>query len=1656
MGKILCVFFLTILFACSDNLSTQRIGTAPAQVGTPTTPPDFQTTSNFFLDNNKKVQGTLRLDINDVNNFPLTGEGVNNYISKMDTEGNMCIVAHFPLSPGKKILLVSGRPRYNNDFKTNIQGWFYILQPWDATINEAGCNNPEMLSSLNQIYPGEGVAYSLNTLCQDCGIEKLSSEGLELWFPNGTINKLVLINNLYFLLFYITENIPPIGAECTQDSQCQGMGFDCCTTGRCIKDKTLKGGVDTESQEYLQSVRDILVNPAKILNYPNFYNLCASLAPQPPKVPTAGETPVSPNLEIAQMQYEDKRNLYLCTVPQYKEMSFCTLTMDNLFNKDPEFLYKTLGDDRNFTSTYSGKATLPTLSIIKVVSNGVTLFENGNYLKVDSVEFGPPNDNLTDSTYFKITYPPSLDDKISAVKVTYQIDGSCEKINNSLAKCYIIYTQGQNEGKIDDHFPASNVFQIPFYADLNRTLKVQVNGIDKIYNNQWQLVRTTPPLVEFIGDELMVKDTEEVKISFFVNTNIHHVLQAKADALAVINRICRCGQVPCLLKPVISSNNSKFPENHIDYVCDYIPPGEDVVLQQMVNLDSKSTPQLYFDNNGVYQSSINVATPPQEGKQFKYIEANLLRPNNQTQYIGFNEINGSFTTLASSSRPASMVPVKAGKTYDIFVDQGTYSTCFDCGNDYFNRVLKLFPKNTNYNGGGYLPDRLSSNPFKTPIYRMDDLSFGRACFVPATMVPWSHRPNAGTQAQRLNRQAAQHFLFSNGYQRDWYGFDYGSIIGSFNGIDWFSVGNQRRIKATSNRLFLAVNAYFGDLTENNNFVIQVSDATSVTGAGSAVNYDILSDGAQCQQQHLCQYDQDCLTQIGYDYFCEPVSNIYSNWPVIDLNGQEVPNSTQSIRFLNLVGGRLLLGEKRCVYRGRGAPCIPNYNTTNSSMAFDNTDSSGLHLCSTNNYCELFEKGVAVKNFNNKIARYGKPTKAQNDSPFVIDKEENTFGLQAKLIGRPFNFNGNEEINSQAKANLSYNKVSGICIPGRTPENQNTTFIQQHQTTPPSEDFGDVVNNMGMTPSGRGPQPNYLSSCAILDESGNYYQLWPENAEKTLGNTTVKRLAGSQTYSTNSLDLIQTLSGTPILKDFQSEPVTSAYLQTNRCLRSPGSPCFSDFECGPNKFTGQAAAGIDSSNYTAYASVLNRYEILFWQEDLICGQLEPAEINNASHHLFNNRCCREVGKKMTTGVLLDQIGLSNPNTEFPVYDNRGVPGLDIEINSSLRYSKNSTVYNLQGTTESLATYPYLSASGNEKCSTGTCGILGNLNYQYNTLQEMNGKTCCTGHWIRNFNNQSNGGGHLWSSSKAQTIDKTSFKCLNWRKCTPGKDCNTPQFSCSQTEAPDDPDCLARSISDFEAKPYFDWFGTLEITGIPQVSIKSNESTDIWCAVNPNDQAEIGTGTLPNIIENIDASNGVYSTTGATTEVKYFNALDPSVLLGGAKLIFSADTYTCCLPLGTTTKTGDDPNICCSGLIHNGRCALNDYTDLTVYFNLYVSSEGKGVAANLIDPTTGYITNMSTVEELACNKRACASNKVARGISLANLKIPGHEDAPQNVKRFVDNDSATSKSNAEVANFYNSGLRWNTHIYCAPVNLVSNVTVGLSVIDCSSYGQSTAQK
>ena len=302
--------------------------------------------------------------------------------------------------------------------------------------------------------------------------------------------------------------------------------------------------------------------------------------------------------------------LYECVTPSDQdntsdvsggEMSICTKEVENfssLSNSDSS----TDGDDRNFSTTYSGTGRLSNHSIYQIIHAGEVLFSDGNTLKSGVFTIGTGNDNLDDMTGINVTHSATSGAPDDTLKLRYKIDGSCVKINNSLAKCYKLYIQGQNDSKITDHYPASNSFKIPYYADTGRSIKVTVNKINKIQNVDWTLQSTSPAEVLFTGTTLQVYDTQKVKISFFVDLSIYNVLQAKLTALNKISDICQCGGPTCGLRKVYNTS-----QEIVDYACVYKEPDAPTLNPpEWFYVSSKTTPHRYFDNTGAYHKKIDL------------------------------------------------------------------------------------------------------------------------------------------------------------------------------------------------------------------------------------------------------------------------------------------------------------------------------------------------------------------------------------------------------------------------------------------------------------------------------------------------------------------------------------------------------------------------------------------------------------------------------------------------------------------------------------------------------------------------------------------------------------------------------------------------------------------------------------------------------------------------------------------------------------------------------------------------------------------------------------------------------------------------------------------------------------------------------------------
>ena len=993
--------------------------------------PSFGHPYNFFQDGAVSHTNFFPVFKNTDRDFYLRGREIHRYLKNRESrEEYLCLVQHFETNPGTmETLVLAARVLDFHDIKSNIQEYYLLVGSNRELVNKQFCEKSPLLDELKQNYQGVSFIYGLNGICSGCEEGEWISSFSAIFDEKGTLIKDIDLNALAWQIRVRPAFESTPSPTCEDSGDCLARDYDCCLEGRCVNDRTVKFGVDQEDPEFLEALETLVFYPERITNYPNFYNICPSntnpAAPQ--------EIATIDSIKNYGLRITRKKELYDCLNPVDGEVSFCTSSYDyeeGIDDSDGRVFY-TSPDDLNFNDVYSGNTRefIPH-GIHKITYGRETLFENNVFLKdhfsingrtVSRLIKG--NNSFNEFSEVKISnrYSLARGSTDKTVKIVYTTNGSCIQINSDIGKCKKIYVQGQNTGKATDHYPASNDFILPFYADTSRAIRVFVEGEPKIKGKHWQLVDGRNFSVNFTGDSLQVYDTQKVELSFYVNTRYYDIFGGEfGQARREVQEMCWCVGEECNLTPVADENGVI-----VDYGCVYPDPSQTRFLPRKIQLDSKTVPVRYFDHNGASHFEIDGETPPQEGAVFSYKNGDLNKPVNVDQYVGFNEIYGSIDSHnPTGPKPPKEVSVVRGRSYDVFVDRGQFSSCLFCGNDLWTPFLRLFPDSFAFkDGGGFTPDSFITNPVSSKQYRKDELLFGRACFVPVTMIPWTHKAHEDRQKQRLNRLNTQHFLFTNGYHRDWYGFDYGSVIGSWDGLVWFSIGNQRRVQAKSHHLFLAVNAYWGDLTAEGSFQITISEATpSIRRSGSNITDNFESDGAQCQKHHVCESDKDCVANLGWDYACESIVGLKTLWPEIDSYGLEIPDS-EKLHSLRRLFNQTKGPMKRCVYRGKGAPCSIKRRDKGEDN-FNHTLKPRHLLCSTNNHCRTFLNSNYKKNtnFNTKIARFGRNVIQQNDE---LDASLDTFGLHTRSIGRSMEWMGKEGIVNTALVNATYNRMHGL-------------------------------------------------------------------------------------------------------------------------------------------------------------------------------------------------------------------------------------------------------------------------------------------------------------------------------------------------------------------------------------------------------------------------------------------------------------------------------------------------------------------------------------------------------------------------------------------------------------------------------------------------------
>ena len=1590
--------------------------------------PTFPLSTTFIQEGATRSISNIAMPVDFADSFLVRGKVLSQYLRTLPTSTKFCMVGSYTYISGQqKFLIMSAKPKSYTDLAAKTTEYYLQVEPSNDSANQNDCLTYNLTNKLYSAVPNTvtpSVHFSFTQLCTDC-TTSVTSGGLKLYFTNGEDVPTVTTSAL---ILTISGSTTSSTNSCSDSTACRARGFDCCLQSQCVNDGAMRPGA-SDLAGFLAAQEDVRLNPTRFTVYPQFFFVCESRPDSNGN--NGGGSTTDPDYEAA-IRIMELKQLYDCLNQVDGEFSYCTLKYSQANESIPgNFSASASGynDDINFSSLNPALGTGDYANnIVKITYGGATLYEaNKTALTGGTFQTGTSNDNLTSSQVVNITATLPSNAKDANLYLTYKVDGTCQKVSATLTKCTKTYVHASSDTTSSMWHDSSKTYLLPSYADTSSSSSVIVKVSGVVVPEDTTTWTKGSGSITFSG-AYTIYQNQKVEITYFVTNNAANLIKLRTAAQTAVNSMCTCATgVNCGLKPILDATTSAV----VNYECTYnTSTTTEPPVNQTVYVSNKNIAHRYYDTNGVnydddYGSALN-----QELTAFSYTNNDVLKPNNVSQYVGFNEIYGSFAKSGTYvSRPAKRVSVKKDKLYDLLTVTGVFSSCTTCGSDYYTSLQKVFPSNFAGQGGGYQPDNYASSRVNnTGTYRSDDLLFGRACFVPATMIPWTHSTASTPRDQRRARLAGQHFLFANGYNRDWYGFDYGSLIGSFDGVTWFSIGNQRRIKATSSNLYLAVNAYVGDLNVDSNFTVNVYESTAFSS--DIADHDTETDGAQCQKSHFCSTDNDCFRQLGYDYTCQNVASVYTNWPQFDPAGSEIVGSVNR-SLLSIIGGSN--GQaKRCVYRGRGTPCLANLDSAGTATTYNSSTSVGHLTCSPNNSClPLTTSG----RFNDRIARFANTPLAQNIAG--ITPVSDTVGMGARVILRPFDYYGTKSIPSSATVALNSNNVQAICVPGKDISTavDNFDLNQRHPNT--RTDTSDKLYGVGPA-SPLTMTTRSLNACPATDALGTTMQVY----DLALGDATLNMFSISQNMSSNLLN-VSPLVSQNVFSSTNGSQVTAVGYQRNTCLRAPGASCFSDMECAPSAFVATKARA------ASLASILNVAEAKFWEEDLVCGNPDFKVVNdgllNPNFDLKKNRCCREFGKTMT--VYTQREGDSSVEWCDQATSTIKVAGVNTQISNPSRYSRVHSVYDKMTCDRSQIPSKSFALSLEADNSTQRLAqILG----QYKTLDTLNQRTCCTQHWVRSFATE-NGGGHAFTKTKLQNIDKAMWKHVSWAKddetsIVPAV--NDDPFECSSTQYLN-ASCEIKSFTPAEEEKYLTWAGSLELVGIPQVAVGTNNQVYQLVDDNQNDNAAsripLKDSENKAMLLPVSGSNPADFT---DTSNSYFSAANYSALnmvLSGSKnsmkKVFSESEFNCCIPAGQEVPTTTTNDQCCTGFKATSgvqRCCLPDFTDLTVYLNRYVSSEGRGLPDTAYDQQTGYIKDPGQVQLLAAQKNLCCSGNAMMGVAISQLSIPLENgtykpaDTGSTTRRFnyrtdaVDNNTETGS----VGSVYDAGVRWNNHVYCVP--------------------------
>ena len=901
----------------SNNSSAGASPTPP-----PAAPPSTFPAAKYWFSGTTNVE-TITLNADTQTVIYLRGSEIHNFLDSVAYYDNtlqkniyqydksFCIVANYEINTVKTHLRARAVPIDFYNFSTGTKERLFRIDIPKEDDNTSGCQGVKFFYDENgqtTSYPVD-IRYSPINLCPSCN-SKFTSISIQLYESNGGFLSPNIVDtskvNLDGLAIKIdTSNANNgTGDQCSIAS-CRAKGFDCCLDGQCVNDGSLKSNA-TLDPLYSQAMADIQVNPLNFINYPTIFNVCTNV-PRPTPTPTPT---INPN-EIADEVFQRELNEYLCLEEGKKENPDFAIGNCEIAPKPAESIYQ----DIKYFFKSNG-----------IVGNGyIVEFIGGATAGAEVV---------TENSVFKLQI--RIEDGITTANDIITALNNYVQLGNFLQVNYILTglsTRIQNIGAAP---PLSGGADPSNNSFLNKTFCEDNGGLwkfnciigkcsDEQYNTKFDCESNSQTWTATYTNAENANGTQLAHNS--IRSDVWDRCGCEADPFPSNPDEPQCPDFG--LQAVTDATG-----NITDIIC-LVPNAnsEPTPFQNLsVSVPARSAPHRFYDQDGTNYDDLaelnGNSSITQEGEAFSYTDESGKTGPVTTQFA-MNAILGQMSVQLNRALPAKMVGVEFDRAYVISTTNGFYTPCPTCAADQWFEAFKPFPPSQTGNGVspiGFITDRSSySNNLSLGNY--EDTAFGRACWVPPTMLPWTHRPAAVLNDQRRNRLEAQAAMWVNGYQRDWFGFNQGAIIGSFDGVTWFAIGDGRRVVATSNKLFLAINAPFADLAEPTDMTVSIIQDLGVNSVSDfdydpdfAMDHPEQNHGATCRNFHQCNKDSDCVTSLGWEYVCSDILEYRTNWPKFDIEGNEIVDQQRSSQMWTQVlnGLKVTSNTKRCVYRGAGA------------------------------------------------------------------------------------------------------------------------------------------------------------------------------------------------------------------------------------------------------------------------------------------------------------------------------------------------------------------------------------------------------------------------------------------------------------------------------------------------------------------------------------------------------------------------------------------------------------------------------------------------------------------------------------------------------------------------------------------------------------------